>query len=184
MDAESFDYLTRSVSTLLSRRAVTSVLGIGVFALPSFIAAKKRRHKHKKKIKRNAFGCVNVGNFCKNDDQCCSGICQGKKGKKKCQAHDSSTCQAGTHEEECDLPHGTNVPCVSSTGDSGLCDTTTGRGAYCEADGGCFDCKKDADCVPFCGPQAACILCPECVPFTGTGTSCVGPTDGGCTFPP
>ena len=140
---------------------------------------KRKRRKHKKKVKRNAFGCVDVGKFCKNDGQCCSGICQGKKDKKKCKAHGESTCQAGQ-----DVCGGLPVPCLTETGESGACARTTGNAGYCEADGDCFACSKDADCVPFCGPQAACLSCPTCIGVNGTQTACVGPSDGGCTIGP
>lgn len=175
MDHQRFDQIARAFSTFQSRRDILGALGLSAILLPAAAGAKKR----KKKAKFNKFGCVNVGDFCKNSSQCCSGICQGKKGKGKCQAHDSSTCQAG--QNACDDAEG--VPCVSSTGaTTGSCDTTTGNAPYCTADGDCFDCKKDADCVPFCGPQAACIKCAVCAD-EGVVTACVGPTAEGCSFP-
>jgi hypothetical protein len=179
MDSDRFDGLARSVSTLLSRRTLATLLGFGAFAWPRVAGAKKKhKHKHKKKIKRNSFGCVNVGNFCTKSSQCCSGICQGQKGKKKCQAHDASTCQSGN--DVC--VNGVPQPCTTSTGHPGDCTRTTGNASYCETDGECFACKQDADCVPFCGAGAACIICPVgCGP---NGTACVGLTDGVCTFPP
>jgi hypothetical protein len=183
MDSDRFDGLTRSVSTLLSRRTLAGVLGLGALAVPTRTEAKKHTHK-KKKPKFNDFGCVNAGNFCQNSGQCCSGICQGQKGKKKCQAHDQSTCQSGQQEEGCGPDGGgVTVPCVSSTGDDGICETTTGKAGYCSADGQCFDCTKDADCVAFCGPQAACIVCADCVVQVGTETACVGPRLDVCNFP-
>jgi hypothetical protein len=173
VETTCFDRLTRAVSLLVSRRRLGLALGLGPLALPGLADAKKK-HKHKKKVTFNDFGCVNVGSFCKNDDQCCSGICQGKKGKKHCQAHDASTCQPG--QDSCS---GLPVPCTTSAGDpDGGCTITTGNASYCEADGRCFDCAKDADCVPFCGPQAACIVCAGCVTEK---TVCVGPS--ACTFP-
>jgi hypothetical protein len=177
MESDRFDGLTRSVSTVLSRRTLAGALGLGALVLPGPVAAKKK-HKKKKKPKFNDFGCVNVGGFCKNSGQCCSGICQGKKGKAKCQAHDQSTCQPGQSIGDCG---GTDVPCTTSTGGDGLCFTTTGNAGYCEVSGNCFACKKDADCVSVCGPQAACIVCElECAATGGTG--CVGPSEDSCNF--
>lgn len=90
------------------------------------------RKKHKKKqAKQNGFGCVDAGNFCKNGGQCCSGICQGKKGKKKCQGHNASTCQAGQQEEVCSGE--LSVPCLISEGVEGQCDTTTGNAPIARA---------------------------------------------------
>jgi hypothetical protein len=180
MDSDRFDGLTRSLSTLLSRRTLAGGLGLGVATLPVLAEAKKKHkhtHKKKKKAKFNDFGCVNVGDFCKNDDQCCSGICEGKK----CQAHDTSSCLAGDFELVCG---GVDVLCVASDGGDGFCDTTTGKAGYCRVEGHCFDCTKDADCVPFCGPHAACIVCEPLCRHGGDTTSCVGPAAGSCTFPP
>ena len=95
MVSQQFDRLARSFSRLRSRRSLAGLVGLGALLLPGQSQAKKK-HKHKKKkVKRNDFGCVDVGKFCKNDGQCCSGICEGKKNKKKCKAHDQSTCQPG-----------------------------------------------------------------------------------------
>jgi hypothetical protein len=169
MDGSRFDRWTRA----LSRRTVAGVLGLGALGLPSLIEAKKHKHKHKKKkkVKFNDFGCVDVGNFCKNSGQCCSGICQGKKGKKKCQAHNVSTCTAGQHTTGCS---GTDTICTSSTGDEGFCETTTGNAPYCAAVGTCSTCTKDTECQVLFGPDAACIVCSGCP----GGTVCVGPNGG------
>src|SRR4051794_8512906 len=123
MDSVRFDGLARSVSTMLSRRTLASALGLGALALPGLAEAKKKHHhKKKKKVKFNDFGCVDVGRFCKNNDQCCSGICEGKKDKKKCQAHDESTCQAG--QDSC---AGSPELCTTSAGGPGQCVQTTGN---------------------------------------------------------
>lgn len=175
MEHRRFDQLVRTLSTYQSRRGLLGALGLGALVSPDAVGARKK----KKKAKFNEFGCVNVAEFCKNSNQCCSGLCEGKKGKKRCSAHDSGTCQAG--QNACDDAVAT--PCVSSSGvNTAACDTTTGNAPYCTADGDCFACKKDADCVPFCGPQAACIRCADCA-NEGVTTACVSPTVNGCTFP-
>jgi hypothetical protein len=174
VDHHRFDQIARTLSTVQSRRGLLGALGLGAILLPGTAGAKK-----KKKAKFNKFGCVNVGDYCKNNNQCCSGRCEGKKGKTRCSAHDASTCRAG--QNACDDAAG--VPCVSSTGaNTASCDTTTGNAPYCTADGDCFACKKDADCVPFCGAQAACVKCAACAD-EGVVTACVGPTVDGCNFP-
>lgn len=180
MDGMRFDRWTRAVSTMLTRRTLAGALGLGAIGLADLADAKKKKRKRKKKkVKRNEFGCVDVGRFCKKADQCCSGICQGKKGKKKCKAHDATTCQGGETSAECG---GVDVPCTSSSGEpNGLCFTTTGKAGYCIADGDCFPCQKDADCIPVCGPQAACVVCADCEEQSG-GTGCVGPSAESCTI--
>jgi hypothetical protein len=123
---------------------------------------------------------VNVGGFCKNGGQCCSGICQGRKDKRKCKAHNASTCQPGQ-----DICLVGQFGCLTDTGDAGLCGRTTGGAGYCEASAGCFPCKKDTDCVPFCGSGAACLDCPSCaMQDEGGVTACAGQSTDSCSFPP
>jgi hypothetical protein len=176
-----FDRLTRTASAMFSRRGMASTLGLAAIALSGSAAAKKKRKK-KKKITRNSFGCVDVGKFCKNAGQCCSGICQGKKGKKRCQAHDTGIVLNGgggctVAQDSCGA--GADTFCTTSAGEEGRCFRTTGNAGYCIASGDCFPCTKDADCVPFCGPGAACIACDTS--GTDCDTTCNGP--GECTFP-
>lgn len=177
MDTDRFDHLTRSISTLLSRRTLASALGLGALALPSLVGARKKKRKKKKTVTFNDFGCVNVGGFCKNSDQCCSGICQGKKDKKTCQAHDADVC---TGQDGC---IGDLQPCTTAAGTPSLCVLTTGNAGYCQSNAFCFDCTRDADCVPFCGTGAACIVCAECLE-EGPQTACASTDLDGCQPPP
>jgi hypothetical protein len=174
MNDLSFAALTRRAATrLLGGLTAGSVLG----SLGHGVAVAKK-HKHKRKIKRNEFGCVDVGNACQNDGQCCSGICQGKKGKAKCKAHDVDVCRAG--QDSCDV--GTFF-CTTPSGPEGVCYTTTGNAGYCGALGGdCFACNKDVDCLPFCGAGAACVQCAPCLNTVGSGTACIGRNQP-CTTP-
>jgi hypothetical protein len=161
MDTSPLDRLTRSVSILLSRRTLAGALGLGALTFPSGIDAGKKRKKKKKKIKRNKFGCVDVGGFCKNSGQCCSGICQGTNGKKKCKSHDTGGCQSGHAIADC---NGEDVPCPDGSG--GSCATTTGKAAFCL--NAKFNpvppCRRDSDCTSG-DLGAACILC-------GDSTTC------------
>jgi hypothetical protein len=159
----SFDGLTRTVSTALSRRSLASALSLGALSLPALAAAKKKR-KSKKKNKRNAFGCVNVGKACRGKDRlCCSGICKGKKPKQgakdrsRCVAHDTGGCLPGTYHCD-DL-----VPCTTSAGNFGGCATTTGQAGYCSDGfpGFAQPCLRDADCREALGGSAACVYCPS-----------------------
>jgi hypothetical protein len=182
VDTVRFDYLTRALSHRLPRRTFAGALGIGAVVFPTLTDAKKKRKKRKKKkkVKLNDFGCVDVGKFCKTSDQCCSGICEGKKGNKTCQAHDKGSCQA--NQDTCGGPP--FFPCTTSTGESGVCTITTGKAPYCNTTGGCFPCRKDADCVPFCGLQAACVVCETQCGTTAGFTLCVGPSEeDACGFP-
>jgi hypothetical protein len=172
VETDWFDRGTRLVASAFSRRTLASVLGLGALGLPSLAAGKKRRKN--KKIKRNSFGCVNVGNFCKDPGQCCSGICQGKKGKKRCRAHDTGGCQPASL---CTFFGAEGIPCTTSSAVPGQCGTTTGNAGYCVGVGDCFPCAKDADCHDVCGPHAACVQCPE---ECEVGTVCAAPDDVVC----
>jgi hypothetical protein len=186
MNEPRFERWARPLSDLASRRQtiLASLLGELVLLRGGHGAlAKMKRKKHKKrknkKIRRNAFGCVNVGSSCKISGQCCSGICQGKQGKKRCQAHDEGSCQ--DNQDSCGE---TAFPCTTSTGESGVCTITTGNAPYCNTTGGCFPCRKDADCVPFCGSHAACMVCERQCGATEGFTACVGPSEeDACGFP-
>jgi hypothetical protein len=172
MDANRFDRLTRRF--VIGGFAAT--LGVAAARFPDAAIARKRR-----RIKRNAFGCVNVGDFCRKSGQCCSGLCRGKRGKQTCRAHDTGDgCRAGDQTDSCG---GAGVVrCTTATGEAnGLCNTTTGNAPYCssEAFGSfrCTACTKDAECREHCGPAAACIRCPEC---SVVDTACVAPSAGAC----
>jgi hypothetical protein len=157
MDSDRFDGLTRSVSRHLSRRSLAASLGVAALGIHDLAEARKKKRKKRRKVKFNEFGCVNVGKFCKNDDQCCSGNCTGST----CRAHDASTCVDG--DTSCGLA---NIPCTTTLDENGRCFTTTGNAHFCGADGAgsvaCFTCTRDADCVPDFGEGSACVLCTQC----------------------
>ena len=176
MDSNRFDEVARACAPLLSRRGLAGLLGLTALGTASVADAKRKKRKKRKKknknnggggeeVKFNAFGCVNVGDFCENSGQCCSGICQ----DAICQAHDQINCQAGQTDFTCAFVIN-NVDC----GDNGLCLTTTGNSGFCAEDRkigpDCVTCKKDADCVGACGQDAACVICANCP----GGVTCAG----------
>ena len=181
MDSIRFDDVTRALSPLLTRRGLAGVLGVAALGMAGSADAKRKKRKKRKKkknnnnngnqVKLNAFGCVNVGDFCENAGQCCSGICQ----NSVCQAHDQINCQAGQTDFTCSGVN-SNVEC----GNNGLCLTTTGNAGYCAEDReigpACVACKKDADCVSACGQDAACVICANCP----GGVTCAGSGADSC----
>jgi hypothetical protein len=173
MDAHDFDRITRVVATRLPRRTLAGLLGAASLSAFNLSEATKRKRKQKKKkIKPNDFGCVDVGRFCKNGGQCCSGICTGKKRKRKCRAHDERSCQPG--QDSC-AGAGASISCTTTAGLKGQCVITTGKAAYCLGSGDCFACTRDSDCVPTFGAGAACIVCTsECSGVTPGSTACAG----------
>jgi hypothetical protein len=181
MNHNRFDALTRTLISVPSRRHLLrglagAGLGLGGTRLPDLAEAKKKRKRKKKgkKAKPNAFGCLNVGDPCKSEEQCCSGICEGKKGKKRCQAHDAGICTVGLNictgaVARCNADN-PSCGCVLTTGNAGFCgDFTDGANNLCR------DCSEDTDCQEEFGPGAACValggicaaICPD------TGTACV-----------
>lgn len=199
MDAARIDALARGLAAPASRRAAGRFLAwLGLAGLlartdaaPAGAAKAESSRKGKRpkpKPKRNRFGCVDVGGFCRNNGQCCSNICSGKKNKKACQAHDDGfgACEAGPLGF-CATGPGliAGTPCTSSADENGLCFTSTGNASYCAVGdvqtSGCVACKKDKDCEAFCGAGAACIQCPACDAVFGVKTACASPTDA-CVF--
>jgi hypothetical protein len=157
-------------------RGLTGVgLGLGFPRLPEPSAAKRKSKKKKKKSKPNAFGCLSVGAICKNADQCCSGICEGKKGKRKCRAHDTGTCAqdvAGVCQSGTPINTACNnradCHCFRSTAGSNVCSTGIA----------CADCQRDADCIALgFPPGTACapVSTGGCAGSCPTGMACVGP---------
>lgn len=167
MHATHVDRLTRllGAASAISRRRTLAALALeflGLSVAPRHAAAGP--------------GCKNVGRKCKRRRQCCSGICRGKRGRKRCKAHDAGGCRAGQQSEGCG---GADTACTTSTGNPGVCETTTGNAGFCAFSGDCFPCKKDADCRDVCGPRAACIRCVSTCSGVG-GTACFGPD--ACAF--
>ena len=201
MDATRFDALTRRLTAPASRRVAGRFLaGLGLAGLLAHADAspvgaakaetsRKTKKPKKKKPKLNRFGCVDVGGFCRNNGQCCSNICSGRKNKKTCQAHNDGfgACEAGPLGF-CATGPGLifGTPCTSSADENGLCFTTTGKASYCAVGEvqttGCVACKKDKDCEEFCGAGAACIQCPACDAGFGVLTACAGVAPDSCQF--
>jgi hypothetical protein len=166
VNAIHFDRWSRNLAAAPSRRRILAALFSGAVTSP-FLPVPAAAGP----------GCKNIGKKCKKKKDCCSGVCKGKKGKKKCKAHDTGGCQAMA--ATCSQ----NIDCTTSTGEMGDCFTTTGNAGYCANAGECFPCTRDADCRPFCGPQAACARCTACLPGTPT-TACLGPSGSSCNFAP
>jgi hypothetical protein len=178
MEMDRFDRLAHSVSGLLSRRALAGALGLGALVWPSLVDAKKRGKK-KKKVKFNEFGCVSVGGYCKNADQCCSGMCEGKKGKKKCRARGAGTCDQDS-PGVCLAANPTTLTCNNDA--LCYCYATTAGSNFCtEASMGfdvCAECQKDADCVALGHPpEFACApaFAGACAGACESGMACLPP---------
>lgn len=160
MDISRFDNLARSLSGLLSRRTIAGGLGVAALGLAAEADAryrkkKKRKKKRKPKVRLNAFGCANVGGFCKVSTDCCSGICTGAGRTRACQAHTTGSCPAGSEAWQCG---GASVVCPDTA--DGSCVTTTGNAGYCMMAMWTLNppCRRDSDCDQ-AEPGAACFVC-------------------------
>lgn len=188
MNAAHFDRLTRTVRNVSSRRGLMHGLavacGLAAIHAPDAMAAKKKK-KDKNTLKRNQYGCVNVGGKCRGKDKnCCSGRCQGKKTKKgekdktRCVAHHTGTLESG--EGGCRAQDDSYGPgdtfCTTTAGkESGKCWRTTGNAGYCGYGVVCVPCRKDAECIDGCGEGAACIVAPGgCLGDPRSETFCSG----------
>jgi hypothetical protein len=181
MDANRFDDLTRSLIAPPSRRRLIRGLAAAALAQVTLLgpgAGVGTARKRKNKIKKNSFGCVDVGGKCYGKDaRCCSGICNGNGKRSKCAAHN----QGGCTRDDSSCPE--SIPC----GKDGECYRTTGKAGFCGAAGtcDCHPCTKDKDCQdnPEYGPGSACIVCVSntentCVNVNGSkGTACVPPAE-------
>jgi hypothetical protein len=179
MHQDRFDAWTRRRFGLTAGSTLVALLGTSG-------RANLTAGKTKSKLKRNKYGCVNVGKSCRGKDaNCCSGVCRGsrpklgEKDRSHCASHDATSCQKG--DDSCATG---GIACTTTANMAGFCQQTTGKASFCAADGEglCSPCKTDADCRRFCGPLAACVVCEQgdC-PDTGDRL-CMGP--GACCREP
>ena len=167
------DTLLRSLRGAPSRREVLRGLaatgfGIGLAASPQLGEGKPKRRKKRKRpkpAKPNQYGCLEVSDPCRNATQCCSGICAGKPGRKRCRGHHTGSCsQQG--QGVCTDPNPelqqcitTNCFCLRTTAGSNFCGNWFGYKA-------CSTCKRDTDCQALGFP---------------VGSACVPVSRGHCT---
>lgn len=175
-----FDRITRSFSP--SRRAL---VGVALTALagqvvPATAGAKKRkRRKPSREGRPNQFGCRSTGQSCKSARQCCSSICQGKRGKRTCRAHHTGTCDQSL-DGICKTPEPAAISCNGSM-DCGCGRSTAGTNvcfAYSTTGDYCAGCRTDADCEAAGYPAGAvCLDMTEgvCDGNCASGTACFAP---------
>jgi hypothetical protein len=146
------------------------------------VGARKRRKRKAKPLRFNAYGCINVGDPCRgNDELCCSGLCEGagpRRGKRdtsRCVAHDAATCRAAPVGGIgfCGGADPASPVCGSATGVPKDCHTTTGNAGFCASLVACEPaCSNDRECQQAtANPGAACIRCTDCA----GGTACALP---------
>lgn len=184
MDSLPFDDLIRTLAG--SRRSLfagglAGAAGWLGLADTDARTKRKRRRKHRPKPKPrpipapNAYGCLDVGDPCNGADQCCSGICGGKKGRKTCRAHGTGTC-AQDAPGSCEAANP-----VLCNDDACLCQSTTAGSTFCAtlaAPSACAECRTDADCEAQGFPTgSACAPYAEgtCAGACESGMACLAP---------
>ncbi len=125
--------------------------------------------------------CLDVGQPCAgNDGMCCSGSCEGKKGKRTCRAHDAGTCVQGT-PGICTAPDLSLSACNNSS--TCACFRTTAGSNFCAELFGqdlsdCAGRQRDADCETLgFPPGTACapVSEGECALLCASGMACLVP---------
>jgi hypothetical protein len=189
MDQPQDNPLTRTLARFPSRRDLLrglarTGLALGVLPIVDGADARKKRKKRKKrqpKATPNEYGCLEVNDPCTSQDQCCSGICEGKR----CRPHDTGTCPQDLETDIClagTIEDALKVLCDNSQ--SCGCFRTTGGSHYCsdflynEGDSRCADCQTDADCVALgYPPESACapVSRGRCAGACPTGMACLLP---------
>lgn len=177
MDAQIFDDLTRSIgSEGRGRRWILKAVGAGVAALAARTLGFAQPAA--------AAVCGSEGDPCRRRGDCCSGVCRGPKGKKRCRRRGAGTCQQG--QDSC-RANPDDVPRCNGKDFCG-CFVTTGGSSFCGTGGDCARCRSDADCVARGFPKgSACIeatrgICGEnCAELSGT--ACVLPCGAGQPIP-
>lgn len=170
--------LVHTLRGVPSRRDVLSGLAaagssLGLATLPALSEAKPRRRKKPKRSKRpkrakpNRFGCLEYNDPCRSHRQCCSGICTGKPGRKRCRAHGAGTCSQRVEGICTTTGNASSLRCNSNP--RCFCFETTGGNNFCGAwfdYKDCASCRRDRDCLAIGFPA---------------GSACVPVSKGECT---
>ncbi len=170
-----FSALLPSLRGVPSRRDVlrglaAAGIGLGLTSIPTVTEAKPKRPKKRKRpkpAKPNQFGCLEYNDPCRKHTQCCSGICTGKPGRKRCRAHGAGTCSQ-QDEGVCTTPDNPGALRCNSNPRC-FCFETTGGNNFCGAwfdYRACASCRRDKDC--------------EAIGFPA-GSACVPVAKGECT---
>lgn len=191
MDARYFDALTRTLSTVGSRRhllrfcATVPVLG-GLFALlvldDTEAGGRRKRHKlrHKKNHRNSKGRRGNGKKKCKHEpvSQTCSGTCGSVINNCKTSV-DCGSCACNPTCETCfTCQEGPNAigACVVDPAQQG--ETCGDPGQVCQPDGACACTDTTCSDCTTCGPDGFCVPCDDCC--DGDGVCQPGMTNAAC----
>jgi hypothetical protein len=154
MDGRDFDALTRSLSGSGSRRRMVAGLAAGVLGLVGLRSAE-------------AASCRAAGNICRENANCCSGLCgpKDRSGRRRCHCQSLADCPAPDQ-------------CRAATCDDGICGEEILVGQDCTADA--CTCTAGGSCggasFALCGNSGT--VC-RCYTTMEDGLAC-GRADVGC----
>jgi hypothetical protein len=142
MDARRFDAWTVAVSTVASRRStvralLAAITAGGLTVLRGEVAA----------------ACKKPGRKCKRHKQCCSKLCKGKQGKKRCRCKQvGASCPIGLAARCCGDP----ICGQNSCSQDGVCCVPLGAEGCTEACDCCTEnpaCQNGRCCLPNGAPD-------------------------------
>jgi hypothetical protein len=167
MDHGQFDQIVARLAARRERRVALGIAGgAALAALFGRIGG----------VEAGAAGCATNGKSCQRADQCCSGVCKGKRGKKKCRAHGMGTCKQGQNVCTAADPHLLRCNNIAACG----CFRTTAGSPFCgnSFSTTCADCRRDGDCAALGFPAgSACVALDvgACAGDCPSGTACLVP---------
>jgi hypothetical protein len=146
---------------------------------------RRKKRKRPTPATPNRFGCLEVNDPCRRHLQCCSGICTGKPGRKRCRAHGAGSCRQATPTvcEALSLAlarcnNAQDCACTRTTAGSAFC------GSFTSGTSDCASCKRDSDCLKLgfpVGSACAPVATGNCAGRCPTGLLCLAPCG---TVPP
>jgi hypothetical protein len=110
-----------------------------------------------------AAGCLANGKRCARANECCSGMCRGRKGKKRCRPApgqgsctiDKDACSGAGARATCSAGSGADCVCFRRTNGAAFC--ADGRFDFESACRPCAECPAGAVCIS--APLGSCSLC-------------------------
>ncbi len=157
MDNDRFDSLIRLART--SRRAAIRAAIASVMAGPLVLLGVARSPG------AAAASCLANRHECKRGSQCCSGICQRKRGER------TTSCRRSPHQGTCTIEKNACTQGVAAAcgtpGRSCYCFVTTRGASFCGKGNGVNSCEECAEqfpgrqCFPGGGPQCESFSCVE-----------------------
>ncbi|CAA9581407.1 MAG: hypothetical protein AVDCRST_MAG59-4814 [uncultured Thermomicrobiales bacterium] len=147
MDQDRFDSLARRLAAGATRRDAIQALAVATVGLVAAVPAGTGA----------AAACREPGAPCRRGGQCCSGLCQGKKGRERCRRVPgqgictirNNVCRTNDADKSCGGAGLDSCGCFVTTAGRSFC----ALGALSEV----VSCERDRDCAGQFGAGARCV---------------------------